>query len=261
MDTNRFVLGTSIHPPDPNTFLFMDASHYGWRAPLEPMRLSFHGRWLKDQSKLHINILEMMAIRLALKKAIKYIHHSCDDLYQQYNSGLYQQTRRNIFSQPMRRGMGDPPLVLEARHRNQSSSYSRQIQYMSRPSFEIGQTSQNRMGFGSISSEFHFPNAQLSQCGFVCDTIQSQTPIVCISSSGQSFFSDRRIVNELELSSCICISTNNSYTLCTSQDTSVSVQNSSYCSSLAPTSVVLRGVTTISIRKIMSTPINPSFTV
>ena len=31
----------------------------------------------KDQSQLHINILDMMAICLALKKAIKYIHHSC----------------------------------------------------------------------------------------------------------------------------------------------------------------------------------------
>ena len=33
------------------------------------------------------------------------------------------------------------------------------------------------MGFGIIGSEFHFPNSQLSQCGFVCDTIQSQTPL------------------------------------------------------------------------------------
>ena len=33
--------------------------------------------WSQDQSQLHINILEMMAIRLALKKVIKYIHHSC----------------------------------------------------------------------------------------------------------------------------------------------------------------------------------------
>ena len=29
MDTNRFPQGMSIHPPDPNAFLFMDASHYG----------------------------------------------------------------------------------------------------------------------------------------------------------------------------------------------------------------------------------------
>ena len=77
MNTNRFETGTTIHPPDPKFFLYMDASHFRWGAHLEPMRLSFHGCWTEDQSKLHINMLEMMAIRLALKQAIIFIHHSC----------------------------------------------------------------------------------------------------------------------------------------------------------------------------------------
>ena len=77
MDTKRFALGTPVHPPDPNVFLFTDASHFGWGAHLEPMRLFFHDRWTEDQSELYINMLEMMAIRLALKKASKFIHHSC----------------------------------------------------------------------------------------------------------------------------------------------------------------------------------------
>ena len=70
MDISPFVQGASIHPPDPNAFLFTDACHYGWGALLKPMRLSFHGPWSEDQSQLHINILEMMAIAFALKKAI-----------------------------------------------------------------------------------------------------------------------------------------------------------------------------------------------
>ena len=73
------------------------------------------------------------------------------------------------------------------------------------------------MGFGSIGTELRLPNAQLPQCGFVCNTIQSQTPIVCISSSGQSCLSDGRFVNGLELSSCICIPTDNSDTICTTK--------------------------------------------
>ena len=77
MNTNRFVQGVPIHPPDPQTFLYTDASHYGWGAHLELMSLSFHGCWSEDQSLLHINMLEIMAIRLALIKAFKYIHHSC----------------------------------------------------------------------------------------------------------------------------------------------------------------------------------------
>ena len=67
----------SFHPSDPNVFLFTDASHYGWGAHLEPMRLSFHGRWTEDHSKLYINMLEIMAIYFALKRAITIIHHSC----------------------------------------------------------------------------------------------------------------------------------------------------------------------------------------
>ena len=77
MNTNRFVQRMPIHPPDSKTFLYTDASHYGWGAHLEPMSLSFHGRWSEDQSQLHINMLEIMAIRFALIKALKYIRHSC----------------------------------------------------------------------------------------------------------------------------------------------------------------------------------------
>ena len=73
----RFETGTSIHPPDPKFFLYTDASHYGWGAHLEPTTLSFHGRWTENQSQLHINMLEMTAIRLALKQAKTFIHHSC----------------------------------------------------------------------------------------------------------------------------------------------------------------------------------------
>ena len=39
MDTDCFIQGTSIHPPDPNAFLFTDASHYGWGAHLELISL------------------------------------------------------------------------------------------------------------------------------------------------------------------------------------------------------------------------------
>ena len=77
INPNRFKTGTTIHPPDPKFFLYTDASHFRWGAHLEPTALSFHGCWTEDQSQLHINMLEMMAIRLALKQAITFIHHSC----------------------------------------------------------------------------------------------------------------------------------------------------------------------------------------
>ena len=72
VNMNRFKTGTTIPPPDPKFFLYTDANHFGWGAHLQPMR-----RWTEEQSQLHINMLEMMAIRLALKQVITFIHHSC----------------------------------------------------------------------------------------------------------------------------------------------------------------------------------------
>ena len=68
MDTNGFVTGIPIHSPEPNVFLFTDANHYGLGAHFELMRLSFRGRWMEDQSQLHVNMLEMMAICFTLLK-------------------------------------------------------------------------------------------------------------------------------------------------------------------------------------------------
>ena len=115
-----------------------------------------------------------------------FLHH---DIYRQHYGGLiYQLTGRHTLSQSMPGSMGNPQLVLGTQHRYQSLSYPRQIQHFSRPPIQIGQTYQNRMGFGSNSSEFHVPDAQFSECGFVCNPIQSQTPSVYVSCSGQKAF-------------------------------------------------------------------------
>ena len=89
------------------------------------------------------------------------------------------------------------------------------------------------------SSEFNFPNVELSQSG---DTFQSQTSTLCIPSSGQSSLCHRLILHELEQSSCLYTSSYADFS-CPEQDTSVSVQNSSYSPSLVGTSLVLRGTT------------------
>ena len=237
IDINRFTQGTFIHPPDPNAFLFTEASHYEWGAHLKPVRLSFHGSWTEDQSQLCINILEIMAIHFALKVAIHYIHHSC----------VMTSTDNTTVVSYINKQGGKPPLVPGTQHYSQNSSYPRQIQHCGRLSLETRQTSQYRMVPGSNVGKLHLSNAQFSQCGFVCDSIQSQTPIVCISSSRQSSLCDRRIINELEQFTCLCISTNNSDTIYPNQNPSILVQNSSNCSSLASSFLVLRGVGRASI--------------
>ena len=108
------------------------------------------------------------------------------------------------------------------------------------------------VGIGSVDSKFNFPNVQLSQSGSVCDSLQSQTATLCIPSSGQSSFRNRRIFHELELSSCLRLSPNNTDSFCPELDTPISVQNSSDSPSLATTSLVLRGPTTTCLSSSLS---------
>ena len=177
IDLQQELLST---PPDPNTFLFMDNSHYAWGAHLEPMRLSFHGHRTEAQSQLHINMLEMMAIRLALKQAITFIHHSCVMI------STDNTTVVSYINKPGR--THSPDLCVEVW---EILSFCQEHDIVIRihhipdkinilAECKIGQTYQNRMGTGSISSEIRFPDAQISHCGFVCNSFQSQTPIVCV---------------------------------------------------------------------------------
>ena len=127
------------------------------------------------------------------------------------------------------------------------ASHSRQIQHSCRPPIQIRQAYQDRMGSGSISSEFSIPDAQFPKCGPVCDTIQSQTPIICLSCTRQQSTSDRCPVHGLESSSCICFSSFYSDSCCSGKNLTTSVQNSSDSSVLATTTVVLRTSSSLSV--------------
>ena len=71
----------------------------------------------------------------------------------------------------------------------------------------------------SIFQKLNFPNVDLFATQF-----NHKLPL-CIFSSGQSSLGDGRIINELDISTCICISSNNSDTFNSSHNTSISVQN------------------------------------
>ena len=103
------------------------------------------------------------------------------------------------------------------------------------------------MGSGSNSSEFSILDARFSKCGFVCDPIQSQTPIICLSSTRQQSTSDRCPVQGLESSSCISFSSFYSDYCCSGKNSTTSMQNSSHSSVLATTTAVLRTSSSISV--------------
>ena len=163
-----------------------------------------------------------MAICFALEKAIQYIHHSCVMIYTNNTTVVSYISKQG--------GTHSPNLCIEVweiLHWCLEQDIILRICHIpdklniGRPSLKTRQTSQYRMVLGSIRGESQFSNAQFSQCGFVCYSVQSQTPIVCISSSGQSSLCDRRIINEQFI--YLCISTNNSDTIYSNQNSSVLV--------------------------------------
>ena len=58
------MTGVSLRLPDPSLFFFTDASLKGWGASWQTQQIS--GVWSQQESKRHINWLELEAIRLAL---------------------------------------------------------------------------------------------------------------------------------------------------------------------------------------------------
>ena len=174
-----------------------------------------------------------------------FLHH---DIHRQHNGGLiYQQTGWHSFPQSLRRSLENTRLVPGTRHSYQSTSHPRQIQHSCRPPLKTRQTYQDRMVSGSNICEFSIPDAQLPKCGSVCDKIQPQTPIICLSSTRLQSTSDRCPVHGLESSSCICFSSFYSDTCCSRENPTTSVQNSSHSSVLATATVVLRTSSSISV--------------
>ena len=63
-DTAWLLQGVPVSLPPPSAHLFTDASMQGWGAHLDAQVAS--GLWSAAQQRLHINLLEMEAVRLAL---------------------------------------------------------------------------------------------------------------------------------------------------------------------------------------------------
>ena len=70
LQEDLYLHGIPMKIDPPSHTIFTDASLSGWGAHVEPEGLLFHGLWTEDQSRLHINVLEMKAILLSLTRAI-----------------------------------------------------------------------------------------------------------------------------------------------------------------------------------------------
>ena len=242
----RFETGTSIHPPDPKFFLYTDASHYGWGAHLEPTTLSFHGRWTENQSQLHINMLEMMAIRLALKQAKTFIHHSCIMISTDNTTVVSYINKQGGTHSPnlcvevwkILNWCLEQDIVIRVRHiPGKFNILADRLSRLDKPiktEWSLDQTVAN-----SVFQMLNFPNVDLFATRF-----NHRLPLYV---SPVQSTSDRGPVHGLESSSCICFSSFYSDTCCSRENPTTSVQNSSHSSVLATATVVLRTSSSISV--------------
>ena len=243
----RFETGTSIHPPDPKFFLYTDASHCGWGAHLEPTTLSFHGRWTENQSQLHIKMLEMMAIRLALKQAKTFIHHSCIMISTDNTTVVSYINKQGGTHSPnlcvevwkILNWCLEQDIVIRVRHiPGKFNILADRLSRLDKPiktEWSLDQTVAN-----SVFQMLNFPNVDLFATRFNHRLPLYVFPVL------QST-SDRCPVHGLESSSCICFSSFYSDTCCSRENPTTSVQNSSHSSVLATATVVLRTSSSISV--------------
>ena len=202
MNTNRFVQRMPIHPPDPKIFLNTDASHYG---------LSFHGRWSEDQSQFHINMLEIMAIRVTLIKALKYIHHSCVMIATDNTTVVSYINKQG--------GTHSPNLCVEVwkihhwclKHQiivrvchipgkfNDLADRLSRTDKIVKTEWALDQSIAN-----SIFQMFNYPSLDLFATRF-----NHKLPLYVSPVLDNQAFAIRRIIHELELSPCLHISSNN----------------------------------------------------
>ena len=146
----------------------------------------------------------------------------CYVFYRQHNSGIiYQEARRNILSQPMRRGMEYPPMVTKTSYCRLDSSYIKQIQCFGTYVSTIDRQS-NRVGIGKIDIEFNFQRSKHSNMDLFAIRFQSQTSTICMLMHFQQ----------------------HTNIFCPDPDMPISVQNGSCSTSLSTTNMVLRGSTT-----------------
>ena len=72
-DRVRLAQGVPLHPPEPEVTLTTDASLQGWGASLDNHRVS--GLWSREESQLHITILELRAVFCALQALSPQVAH------------------------------------------------------------------------------------------------------------------------------------------------------------------------------------------
>ena len=159
----------------------------------------------------------------------------------QYNSsGLLAESRRNSLSCSLSSLQRNSSSLSSITHSSGSQAYSRDLQCTGRLSVSLPQSSQHRMGTTASSVRLSCSAVGSSSCRSLCYQSESQTGNLCISSSRPSVLRSRRHVSLLGRNVRLCLSSIPLSSSSASQDQAIRLQDHSYCTSLAKTSMVSR---------------------
>ena len=234
--------GVPLRINPPSHTIFTDPSLSGWGSHVEPEGLLFHGVWTETQSQLYINMLEMMAISMALREALHTIKNSTV-LVSTDNTTVVAYLRKQG-------GTRSPDLCLKVWEilnwcfQNKIQLLVKHVQgkfnTLADRLSRVKQTNLDRVVSEPRSSKCSTSHDSVSQHRLVCDTSESQAPAIRVSNTRSKGPINRCSIDELESHSRLRFSSISSHSCIDQQNTSVSVQNSIDSSFLAQQIMVPR---------------------
>ena len=250
LQEDRYRQGIPLRIDPPSHTIFTDASLSGWGAHVEPEGLLFHGVWSEDQSRLHINVLEMKAIFLSLSRAVHKVKNS---------TVLVSTDNTTVVAYIRHQGGTRSPDLSEEVWNILNLCLAHNIQLLAKhipgrfntgqPDVPDRQTDLNRVVPESGNSKQDFPDHGLSINRPVRHTSEPQAAILCVTHTGSEGAINRCPHDGLESHTCLCVSTVPSYTSCDKQNSVIPVQDSIDSAPMARQTMVSRaprsvGVTT-----------------
>ena len=238
-DPNNVRVGCPLHPEEHNILIFTDASNQGWGAHLENMIVS--GSSTNQEKSLHINVLELKAVFLALKKLSK--HNSkqknSDSNRQRHCGQLSEQRRGNTFMGHVSPCLAHPGLLESPEHAHKSQTYSGLSQCHSRQSLQEGQNNTDRVVSSSSNIHSNLQSLAHTNGGHVCHQNESQTSTLCLTSSRCKCTEHRCTEHLLGGSGRLCLLSYSAHTKGHSENEHLQVQNDCSGPSFAHDALVL----------------------
>ena len=231
--------GCPLHPQEHNTLIFTDASNQGWGAHLE--NLTVNGNWTDQEKLLHINVLELKAVFLALKKLSKQNsrQEGSHSNRQCHCSQLSEQTRGNTLMGHVSPGLAHHGLLQSSKHTHKSQTHSGLPQCHSRQSLQEGQNNSDRVVTSSSNIHLNLPSLAQTNSRHVCHQDEPQTSTLCFSSPRCKCTEHRCIEHLLGGSGRLCLLSCSSHTKGHTENEHLQVQNDSSSTRVAHDALVL----------------------